>query len=309
MEINYCVYKIINLINNKIYIGKDKYCDPSYMGSGKILKLAYKKYGIKNFRKEIICYCENEDEYNERESFFISEYNSFSPNGYNINPGGKGGDNFKHHPDQEKIKNIFLNLKESNIGRKASDETKDKMSVARTGKKIKSCEKIKCEYCEKEIDKRNYKKWHGEHCLLNPINEEKKRKLDGINVTCPYCNKTIRIQDAKQFHFEYCKENPNKIVKEKSFDSQINGIKKYWLDRKNNNEIKTLSDETKQKISKKLKGRKISNKQKNVNSHKMINFWLDEKNKKYKCEYCNIETTKTNIIRWHGEKCKNKLDI
>ena len=29
----------------------------------------------------------------------------------------------------------------------------------------------------------------------------------------------------------------------------------------------------------------------------------------YKCEYCNIETTKTNIIRWHGEKCKNKLDI
>lgn len=306
MEINYCVYKITNLINGKIYIGKDKYCDPNYMGSGKILKLAYKKYDIKNFKKEIICYCNNENEYNEKEIFYIKEYNSFVPNGYNINIGGKGGDNFKYHTDQEKVKDIFKKLKESNIGRKASNETKEKMSIVRTGKKIKPCEKIICEYCQKEIDKRNYNKWHGEKCKLNPINKDKKQKLDGNNVNCPFCNKSIRIQDAKQYHFDYCKKNPNKIIKEKCFDSQIEGIKKYWKIKKNNGEVKKLSDETKKKISEKLKNRKISEKQKEITSNRMIAYWSNKENKKYKCEYCNIETIKVNYIRWHGEKCKNK---
>ena len=38
----------------------------------------------------------------------------------------------------------------------------------------------------------------------------------------------------------------------------------------------------------------------------MIAYWSNKENKKYKCEYCNIETIKVNYIRWHGEKCKNK---
>ena len=160
MKTDYCVYKITNLINGKIYVGKDRFNNPKYMGSGKILKMAYKKYGISNFKKEIICFCKDEDEYNEKEIYYIKEYNTFAPNGYNINVGGKGGDNFKHHPDQSKVKNVFKKLKESNIGRKASDETRKKMSEYRKGKKIKPCEKIKCEHCEKEIDKRNYTKWH-----------------------------------------------------------------------------------------------------------------------------------------------------
>ena len=52
-------------------------------------------------------------EYNGQEiqkSQKIKEYNSFVPNGYNINIGGKGGDNFKYHTDQEKVKDIFKKL-------------------------------------------------------------------------------------------------------------------------------------------------------------------------------------------------------
>ena len=48
----YYVYQITNKINNKIYIGKRKYKGEnplldSYMGSGKLIKEAIKKYGKK----------------------------------------------------------------------------------------------------------------------------------------------------------------------------------------------------------------------------------------------------------------------
>ena len=45
------IYKTTNLVNGKIYIGKDKYNNPKYLGSGKILKLAINKYGKGNFRR------------------------------------------------------------------------------------------------------------------------------------------------------------------------------------------------------------------------------------------------------------------
>ena len=59
------VYLITNKINNKIYIGKRKHDNPeqdSYMGSGKIISLAIKKYGIDNFKKEILAVFDNEQD-------------------------------------------------------------------------------------------------------------------------------------------------------------------------------------------------------------------------------------------------------
>lgn len=87
------IYKITNLINGKIYIGQHiqytKSID-SYMGSGILLKKAQKKYGISNFKKEIIEECTLEN-INEREIYWISEFNCITPNGYNLAKGGKNG--------------------------------------------------------------------------------------------------------------------------------------------------------------------------------------------------------------------------
>lgn len=86
------IYKITNLINSKIYIGKSKHNNPSYMGSGTLITKAIIKYGKENFSKEILEECDNEDDLNAKEIYWISKYNSTNPTiGYNIDKGGIGG--------------------------------------------------------------------------------------------------------------------------------------------------------------------------------------------------------------------------
>lgn len=48
------IYKIINLVNNKIYIGQEKQFNSNYFGSGLLILKAITKYGISSFKKEII---------------------------------------------------------------------------------------------------------------------------------------------------------------------------------------------------------------------------------------------------------------
>jgi len=87
------IYKITNKVNGKIYIGQDKNNNPNYLGSGKKIKRAVKKYGKENFIKEIIEECVDENHMNEREVYWIIFYNSQDRKiGYNISEGGKEGD-------------------------------------------------------------------------------------------------------------------------------------------------------------------------------------------------------------------------
>jgi hypothetical protein len=88
----YTVYKVTNKINNKYYIGKHqtKNLNDDYMGSGKLIKRAIKKYGIENFIKEILFVFDNEKEMNDKEKELVL-LNEMS---YNLCYGGKGGFGF-----------------------------------------------------------------------------------------------------------------------------------------------------------------------------------------------------------------------
>lgn len=89
----YIIYKTTNQINGKIYIGKHRTKDinDGYLGSGKLLRHAVKKYGIENFSKEILFYCKSEDEMNSLEKELVTEEFCQRSETYNLCVGGKGG--------------------------------------------------------------------------------------------------------------------------------------------------------------------------------------------------------------------------
>lgn len=96
------IYETINMINGKRYIGKDKHNDPRYLGSGKLLNKAIKKYGRENFTKTILEHCKSEEHMSERERHWIRITNAQNSDiYYNISEGGSGGDNITHNPNRD----------------------------------------------------------------------------------------------------------------------------------------------------------------------------------------------------------------
>lgn len=116
------IYKITNLFNNKIYIGKHKYdkpeLDESYITSGLLINKAINKYGFENFSRELVVICDSIFELNEQEKYYIKFFNSLYPNGYNLT---SGGDGISEPPEWM----IEIN-RQKHLGRKQSEETKQK---------------------------------------------------------------------------------------------------------------------------------------------------------------------------------------
>ena len=98
------IYITTNNINGCKYIGKHYgYENDNYLGSGKLLQYAIKKYGKENFSREIIEFNENDDINSEREKYYVALYNATqNPLFYNLHTGGKGGNTTAGYTEEEK---------------------------------------------------------------------------------------------------------------------------------------------------------------------------------------------------------------
>lgn len=98
-----CIYLRTNLVNGKQYVGQTndfkqrEYEWNSLNGhyAGKLIFNARKKYGLENFKVEILKECDTQDELNKWEIFYIKELNTKKPNGYNLTDGGETSSGYK----------------------------------------------------------------------------------------------------------------------------------------------------------------------------------------------------------------------
>ena len=172
------IYKTTNLVNKKIYIGQSKNNRKNYFGSGFILKNAITKYGVSNFKKEILEECNSKKELNEREIYWIKKTKSQDKNiGYNIACGGSGGDTFSNQTDENKRK-IRDKRSKSMKGKNTSPMTEEQ--------KLKISNTLKGRKCPKHSQYMKIK--------MSNVSDEYKKKLS--------------ISSKKRWD-KYHKENPN----------------------------------------------------------------------------------------------------
>lgn len=120
------IYRITNFLNNKTYIGQHSYffergTNDNYMGSGVALKEAINKYGIKNFKKEILIEgIESKQEADNIEKDLIKKERDTrgKRNVYNEADGGQGGN--LGEEVNKKISKKALELWKDNEERKES---------------------------------------------------------------------------------------------------------------------------------------------------------------------------------------------
>jgi len=135
----YTIYKTTNQLDGKYYIGchsTDNLSD-GYLGSGKHLTHAIKKYGKNNFKVEILHLAKTQKEMFELERQIVNEDLVNDPMSYNLKIGGSGGNpgivgafKGKKHSEETKKKIRMLALKQV-----TTDQKRQKLSQNNWSKK------------------------------------------------------------------------------------------------------------------------------------------------------------------------------
>lgn len=92
-KVYHFTYQTKNLVNGKTYVGVHSTNDlnDGYLGSGKVLKQAIRKYGKSNFAREILSFYDSKDEAYNEEKHLVDNNWVISENNYNQCIGGEGG--------------------------------------------------------------------------------------------------------------------------------------------------------------------------------------------------------------------------
>jgi len=224
---HYLIYKITNNINGKIYIGQHQTEDlnDDYMGSGKGIRRAIKKYGIENFTKKILFYCTDWKTMNRVEEVIVDDEFVRRKDTYNMKTGGSCG--IYHHTEETKQK-----MSQSRLGHETSDKTRKKLSEAHKGKRHSE----------------EHRKHNSEAQLGKVMSDESKMKISQALTGRKAPPRTL---EWRKHHSEMLKgRHPSEETKQK-LSASHKGINTWMKGRK-------LSDETKLKMSQSRKGHPVS---------------------------------------------------
>lgn len=160
---HYLVYQTTNKLNGKRYIGAHRTpnIDDGYMGSGRLLAMSIRKYGLENFTREILGSYPSSDEMFAAEIRLIVE---MKPE-YNIAPGGKGGGWIGMHSEETLKK----------LRKPKSEETRRKMSAAATGNRS-AAGKPKSEEARNKMSAAWIRR------RLIPVSNETRKKLSAAQI-------------------------------------------------------------------------------------------------------------------------------
>lgn len=161
------IYLRTNTVNGKQYIGqtvdwkqreRDWRCLKKFKYANKLLSIDRASYNLDDWENKILKVCEDsEGDYWEK--YYIKEYNTKYPNGYNMSDGGKGPTNYIHTEEQNKLQSermknmpdyVRKKISESikgenhpNWGKHLSEEIKNKISESNKGRITPStCKKV-----------------------------------------------------------------------------------------------------------------------------------------------------------------------
>ena len=222
------VYRTINLLNSKTYIGRhktrpgEKWND--YFGSGRVIAYAVRKYGKNSFKKELLLYADSEIELNEMESELIKAEILLGKGEYNIALTGdysrKAVVDLEKYPildwyfeDKMSMRQIadkvgcsynviaifFRDNKENDeriqkiVPRQAMRKIlKTKESIDKTAEAVRNLPKIKCSYCAQQISQNAFRK-HEDSCKTFPRCKKCSTKLSKRNAI--FCRKHSENKD------------------------------------------------------------------------------------------------------------------
>jgi group I intron endonuclease len=199
------IYKTTNLLNSKYYIGvhSTDVIEDGYLGSGKRLVKAIKKYGKSSFSRKILEIFATRQEAMRREAEIVTESFALSNDNYNYAPGGGSTGVGDRHPCFGKHW-------------KLSDETKAKIAESKRGKKNPMFGGLSKAHKEKLSNVMKVKARRGEDhpCYGTEMSTAdklsrsikcKKAFATREKKKCPHCGVTMLVNLYARYHGDNCK--------------------------------------------------------------------------------------------------------
>jgi group I intron endonuclease len=241
------IYRILNKITKKCYIGESKSKDVNWrwrehkrkieINKGcPALRDAVKKYGIEYFEFSVIIICFDDERF-KYEKEYIKKYNSVVPNGYNITNGGEGG-GFQGKTHTEQVKADIRNkskqkyIDNPELRKQMSEKNKIIMKNPVIREKIKNglLNSEKWKKAKEENRAGNYKNNKHSEEMKNKISEGVKKHYANNEHYTSQETKNKISEGMKKYHasIDPTIEKDNKLgTKIKQYDMNNNLLNEY----------------------------------------------------------------------------------